>query len=175
MKIISATPADAAQITAIYAHHVVHGTASFETQPPEETEMAARMARVMNAGSPWLVARNHAGEVLGYAYASQFRDRPAYGYACENSIYIRHDLRGQGIGGALLKALIEAATACGYRQMIAVIGGAEPPSETLHARAGFVVAGRMRSIGRKHGRWLDTLYMQLALGAGDTDPPMKEP
>jgi phosphinothricin acetyltransferase len=175
MKIVPATLADAPQIAAIYAHHVMQGTASFETEPPGEAEMAARMAKVLDGGSPWLVARNLAGELLGYAYASQFRDRPAYAYACENSIYIRHDLRGQGIGRALLGALIEAATACGYRQMIAVIGGAEPPSEALHARAGFVHAGRMRSVGRKHGHWLDTLYMQLALGAGDTIPPEFEP
>ncbi len=175
MEITPATLADAPQIAAIYAHHVVHGTASFEIEPPDEAEMAARMAKVLDAGSPWLVACDPTAEVLGYAYASQFRDRPAYRFACENSIYIRHDLRGCGIGSALLTGLIEAATGCGYRQMIAVIGGAEPASEALHARAGFFRTGQMRSIGRKQGRWLDTLYMQLALGAGDTAPPFEEP
>ena len=170
-----ATLADVPAITAIYAHHVLHGTASFETEPPGEAEIAARLAKVLDAGSPWLVARSPCGEVVGYAYASQFRDRPAYRFACENSIYVRHDLRGSGIGSALLAALIEAATDCGYRQMIAVIGGAAPASEALHVRAGFVRTGQMRSIGRKHGRWLDTLYMQLVLGAGDTAAPFEEP
>ncbi len=175
MEILPAKLADAAAITAIYAHHVLHGTASFETDPPDEAEMTARLAKVLDAGSPWLVARHQDGQVIGYAYASQFRDRPAYRFACENSIYIRHDSRGAGIGAALLAALIEAATTCGYRQMIAVIGGAEPASAALHVRAGFIETGRMHSIGRKHGRWLDTLYMQLALGAGDTVPPQQEP
>ena len=171
MKITLATLADVPAITAIYAHHVLHGTASFETEPPGEEEMAARLAKVLDAGSPWLVARSASGEVVGYAYASQFRDRPAYRFACENSIYVRHDLRGSGIGTALLAALIEAVTRGGYRQMIAVIGGAEQASAALHARAGFVRAGQLRSTGRKHGRWLDTLYMQLALGEGDQTPP----
>ena len=175
MEIVPATLADASQITAIYAHHVLYGTASFETEPPGEAEMAARMGKVLDAGSPWLVARSLSGEVVGYAYASQFRDRAAYRFACDNSIYVRHDLRGSGIGGALLTALTDAATSCGYRQMIAVIGGAEPASEALHARAGFVRAGQMRSTGRKHGRWLDTLYMQRSLGEGDQTPPLEEP
>ena len=179
MKIVPAVLADVPQIAAIYGHHVAHGTASFETDPPSEAEMAARMAKVLDAGSPWLVALHRQAqderEVAGYAYASQFRDRPAYRFACENSIYIRHDLRGRGIGSALLTALVETATAGGFRQMIAVIGGAEPASEALHARAGFVRAGQMRSVGRKYGRWLDTLYMQLALGEGDASPPLKEP
>ena len=178
-RIEPATPGDAAAIAAIYAHHVVHGTASFETVPPDAAETGARMAAVLDAGSPWLVARaaseNGAGEVLGYAYASQFRDRPAYRFACENSIYIRHDRRGEGIGRALLALLIVAAERAGFRQMIAVIGGAEPASARLHAACGFAEAGRMRSIGRKHGAWLDTLYLQRALGPGDMVPPAKEP
>ena len=165
----------AAEIAAIYAHHVEHGTASFETEPPEVAEMAARMGKVLDAGAPWLVAQSADGAVLGYAYASQFRNRPAYRLACENSIYVRQDQRGQGLGKALLRALIEAASAAGFRQMIAVIGGGEPGSVALHAALGFAHAGRMHSIGRKHGRWLDTVYMQLALGAGDSLPPEEEP
>ena len=174
-RIEPATPGDAAAIAAIYAHHVVHGTASFETVPPDAADTAARMTAVRDAGSPWLVARDNKGEVLGYAYASQFRNRPAYRFACENSIYIRHDRRGEGIGRALLALLIVAAERAGFRQMIAVIGGAEPASARLHAACGFAEAGRMRSIGRKHGAWLDTLYMQRALGPGDMVPPAQEP
>ena len=165
----------ASAIAAIYAHHVEHGTASFETDPPSAAEMSARMRKVLDAGAPWLVALAADGTVLGYAYASQFRDRPAYQLTCENSIYIRQDQRGQGLGKALLRALIAAASAAGFRQMIAVIGGAEPGSIALHAALGFAHAGRMHSIGRKHGQWLDTVYMQLALGAGDSTPPGEEP
>ncbi len=175
MQIEPARPADAQALCAIYAHHVLHGTASFEFDPPDEAEMIRRLARISASGWPWLVVRGDGGAVLGYAYASQFRDRAAYRFCCEDSIYIRHDARGQGLGKALLAALLGAAEACGFRQMIAVIGGAEPASAALHAACGFVEAGRMRSIGRKHGQWLDTLYMQRALGAGDSAPPGEEP
>ena len=174
-RIAPAQLAHAAAITAIYAHHVGHGTASFETSPPDCAEMTARIGKVLDAGAPWLVALAADGTVLGYAYASQFRDRPAYRLTCENSIYIAHDRRGQGLGTALLRALITAASAAGFRQMIAVIGGAEPGSIALHTALGFAHAGRMRSIGRKHGRWLDTVYMQLPLGPGDSVPPQEEP
>lgn len=174
-RIEPASPADAAAVAAIYAHHVLHGTASFELEPPSEAQIAARMAKVLDAGAPWLVARDGGGEVLGYAYAAQFRDRPAYKFACENSVYIREDKRGQGIGRALLANLIVAAERAGFRQMIAVIGGAEPASERLHAACGFRVAGRMEKVGRKHGRWLDTLYMQRALGYDEDAAPPEEP
>lgn len=175
ITIVPAQARDAAELAAIYAHHVLHGTASYETVPPDAAELAARLAKVQAGGGPWLVARDHAGVMLGYAYASQFRDRAAYRYACENLIYIHHDRRGQGIGKQLLAALIVAAEKCGYRQMIAVIGGGEPGSVGLHAALGFAPAGTLRSIGRKHGRWLDTVYMQLALGAVDGASPLAEP
>jgi L-amino acid N-acyltransferase YncA len=175
MRIEPATPDDVAEIAAIYAHHVIHGTASFETEPPSEDEMAARLAKVREAGAPWLVARDEDGGVIGYAYAAQFRERPAYRYACENSVYIRDDRRGEGIGRALLALLIVEAERAGFRQMIAVIAGAQPASVRLHAACGFQDAGRMRSVGRKHGQWLDTHYMQRALGAGDSTPPDNEP
>ncbi|WP_423140914.1 GNAT family N-acetyltransferase [Parablastomonas sp. CN1-191] len=165
MRIEQATSGDAAAIAAIYAHHVLHGTATFETMPPGEAEMRVRLAKVLAACWPWLVARGEDGSVCGYAYAAQFRDRPAYRFACENSIYIAAERMGQGIGGTLLDALVGAARACGFRQMIAVIGGAEPASRALHARRGFEEVGRIRSVGFKHGRWLDTLYMQLPLVA----------
>jgi phosphinothricin acetyltransferase len=171
MRIEPAIREDAAAIAAIYGYHVLNGTASYETEPPTTGEMAERVAKVLDAGAPWLVARSEAGEMLGYAYASQFRDREAYRFACENSIYIRHDRRGQGIGRALLALLITAAERAGFRQMFAVIGGAEPASIRLHGACGFVETGRMRSIGFKHGRWLDTVYMQRALGQGDTTMP----
>lgn len=174
-RIEPATLADAAAVAEIYAHHVRHGTASFEIEPPSPDEMAARMARVIDAGAPWLVARDGEGAVMGFAYASQFRDRPAYRFACENSVYIRHDRRGEGIGRALLALLIVAAERHGFRQMIAVIGDAEPASVRLHKACGFVESGRMRSIGRKAGRWIDTLYMQRALGQGDDTAPPDEP
>lgn len=175
MRIEPATPRDVADIAAIYAHHVTHGTASYETVAPDDDEMASRLAKVVDADWPWLVARSADGAVLGYAYASQFRDRAAYRYACENSIYVRHDCCGQGVGKALLAALLKECEACGFRQMIAVIGGANPASAALHAALGFVHAGTMRSIGRKHGRWLDTVYMQIALGEGDSSAPPQEP
>lgn len=175
MRIEPATAHDVAEIAAIYGHHVIHGTASYETDPPDTAEMGARLARVSGAGWPWLVARGGDGAVLGYAYASQFRDRAAYRYACENSIYIRADCTGQGVGKALLAALLEECATFGFRQMIAVIGGAAPASVALHAALGFAHAGTMRSIGRKHGRWLDTVYMQIALGEGDTTIPPQEP
>ena len=123
----------------------------------------------------WSVAEAVDGTLLGYAYTAQFRDRPAYRMTCENSVYIRHDQRGKGLGKALMAALLEASTAAGFRQMIAVIGGAEPGSIALHAALGFEHIGRVRSSGRKFGRWLDTVYMQLPLGPGDSEPPEVEP
>ncbi|MEY4239974.1 MAG: hypothetical protein RL339_2575 [Pseudomonadota bacterium] len=175
MQIRPARLDDCPAIAGIYAHHVLHGTASYETEPPDAAEMTRRMERVLGAGWPWLVAESADGQLLGYAYATQFRDRAAYRFVCEDSIYIRNDARGQGLGKALLGALIAACTAAGFRQMVAVIGGAEPASEALHARLGFAFAGRLAGIGRKQGRWLDTLYMQRALGLGSQEPPGFEP
>jgi L-amino acid N-acyltransferase YncA len=175
MRIEPALAKDVAEITAIYAHHVAHGTASFETAPPSEAEMAGRLGKVRDAGAPWLVARDADGSVIGYAYASQFRDRPAYCYACENSVYIRDDRRGEGIGRALLALLIVEAERAGFRQMIAVIAEAQPASVRLHAACGFEETGRLHSVGRKHGQWHDTYYMQRELGQGDSTPPDKEP
>ena len=166
---------DAQALAEIYVHHVLHGTATFETEAPDQTEMGTRLAKVTGVGAPWLVAEAADGTLLGYAYAAQFRDRPAYRMTCESSVYIRQDRRGQGLGKALMSELLDASTAAGFRQMIAVIGGAEPGSIALHAALGFEHIGRVRSSGRKFGRWLDTVYMQLSLGPGDSEPPEVEP
>lgn len=173
--IVPATLADAVQVAAIYAPHVLHGTATFEMRPPDAVEIGARMALVLEAGWPWLVVRAGTGEVLGYAYAAQFRERAGYRFACENSVYLRDDQRGRGIGTALLSSLIAAAETCGFRQMIAGIAGSEPASVALHAKAGFREVARLRSVGRKHGQWLDVIYMQRELGSGDAAPPGEEP
>jgi L-amino acid N-acyltransferase YncA len=162
LAIRSATFRDAEAIAPIYAHHVRHGTASFDTDAPSVDFWAGKIETVLAWRWPFLVAEAD-GELAAYAYASQFRDRPAYAHTCEDSIYVAPERIGQGIGTALLAALIDSARDAGFEQMIAVIGGAEPASVALHAKAGFVAAGRMRGVGRKFGRLLDTLYMQRAL------------
>ena len=158
----AADPADAEPIAAIYAHHVLHGTASFDTVPPDSIFWRTKIADISARGWPFLVAEED-GAVLGYAYATQFRDRPAYAETCENSIYLAPDHSGRGIGSALMAALLPAAADAGFRQMIAVVGGDEPASVALHRKFGFTVAGRMRDVGRKFGRLLDTVYLQRSL------------
>ena len=163
-------PADLPQIQQIYAHHVATGLASFEETAPDLAEMTRRHDALLAAGYPYLVAEQH-GQVLGYAYAGAYRPRPAYGAAVENSVYIDPGMKGMGIGRKLLDALIEAATARGFRQMIAVIGdSANAASIGVHRAAGFEHVGTFKSIGWKHGQWLDTVLMQRALGEGDTTP-----
>lgn len=175
MEISPAKLSDAAEVAEIYAHHVLHGTATYELDPPDAAEMAARMTKVLDAGWPWLVARDAAGTMLGYGYVAQFRDRAAYRFAGEDSIYIRNECRGRGVGKALLGALLEASEAAGFRMVYAVIGGAEPASIALHAALGFEHCGNLRASGRKHGRWLDTVFMQIPLAGGDSTPPTEEP
>jgi phosphinothricin acetyltransferase len=153
---------DAEAIAAIYAHHVLHGTASFELEPPSGGDWRDKIETVLGRGWPFLVVEAD-GEVVAYAYATQFRDRPAYAYTCENSVYVRADRLGRGIGRQLLDALVAAARNAGFRQMIAVVGGGEPASVALHRACGFREAGRMQSVGCKFGRWLDTVYMQRSL------------
>jgi L-amino acid N-acyltransferase YncA len=169
-----ATIDDAGAIAEIYAEHVRTGTASFDTAPRTSEETARKIDEIQAKGWPFLVAER-GGEVVGYAYATQFRDRPAYRFACEDSIYVGADQIGRGVGTILMRELIAAATACGFRQMIAVVGGGEPGSVALHAKLGFEHAGRMRAVGRKFGRWLDSIYMQLELGEGDRLSPDREP
>jgi phosphinothricin acetyltransferase len=159
-----ATPGDAAAVAGVYAPHVLTGTASFETEPPDAGEMAARMARLLGKGWPWLVW-DDGSEILGYAYAAQFRDRAAYRRTCENSIYVALGAERRGIGAALLAALCEAARAAGFAEMIAVIGdgGGNAASIGLHRAAGFGEAGRLVNVGLKFGRLLDVAYMQKSL------------
>ena len=162
LRIRSARPEDAQAVCAIYDYHVAHGTASFDSEGPSDGEWAAKIGEILSHGWPFLVAER-GGEVLGYAYATQFRPRAAYARTCENSIYVADAARGGGVGSALLGHLLEAAHNCGFEQMIAVIGGGEPASVALHGKLGFVHAGRMRNVGFKFGRKLDTVYMQYDL------------
>lgn len=158
----AATPDDAEAIAAIYAHHVLHGTATFDTEPPTAKFWLGKIGALAKRGRPFLVAEVD-GDVAGYAYATQFRDRAAYARTCENSIYVSPDMTGRGIGTELIAALLEAAAVHGFREIIAVIGGGEPASVALHTRAGFRHAGRMERVGEKFGRLLDTVYMQRSL------------
>lgn len=168
----ASTEADVARCAEIYAHHVLHGTASFEVDPPGLAEMKRRRAAVLDAGLPHLVAERE-GRILGYAYAGKWRPRPAYKFSVEDSIYIDNDAVGQGVGKALLPALVEQCTALGKRQMVAVIGdSAQTPSIRLHASCGFEMVGTLRNIGFKFGRWLDTVLMQRELGVGSAKPPV---
>jgi L-amino acid N-acyltransferase YncA len=167
----ASTEADVARCVEIYAHHVLHGTASFEVVPPDLAEMKKRRAAVLDLGLPHLVAERD-GLVLGYAYAGNWRPRPAYKFSVEDSIYIDKDAVGKGVGKALLPALIEECTRIGKRQMVAVIGdSAQTPSIRLHAACGFEMTGTLKNIGFKFGRWLDSVLMQRALGTGANVPP----
>jgi phosphinothricin acetyltransferase len=151
---------------------VRHGTASFELEPPDETEMARRQRTLIDGGFPYLVAER-GGALVGYAYAGLYRVRPAYRYTVEDSVYVAPEAHRQGVGRALLDALIARCTDAGFRQMIAVIGDStlQAASINLHAAAGFRLIGTLDAVGYKHGRWLDSVYMQRALGAGGAAPP----
>ncbi len=172
MQIRDAAAGDLPGITAIYRHHVLNGTGTFEETPPAEAEMAARLAHVQACGWAWLVAEGPEG-VLGYAYYAQLRDRSAYRFTAENSVYVRDDVRGQGVGKALVEQLLEHATGRGFRQMFAVIGDSENVGSIgLHLSLGFRQTGVLRAAGFKFGRWLDVVWMQRPLGEGDrTLPP----
>lgn len=163
---------DIEQIAAIYAHHVRHGDASFEIDPPSTEEMRRRYTGIAAKGLPYLVA-DDAAAVCGYAYAGPYRPRAAYRDTVENSVYLRPDFVGRGIGAMLLGALIAECEALGLRQMVAVVGdSANGASIRLHERLGFRHVGVLRAVGHKHGRWLDSVLLQRALGAGDAVPPV---
>ncbi len=168
----SAVLADLPAIAAIYRLEVLGGTATYETEPPDEAEFARRLNAVLAAGLPWLVA-NCDDRVVGYAYAGPFRPRASYRWSVENSVYVAADVKGRGIGSALLARLIREATAGGFRQMVAVIGdNTNAASIQLHTSHGFTPVGVHRAIAFKQGRWLDSLHMQRALGEGDATPPV---
>jgi L-amino acid N-acyltransferase YncA len=165
--------ADMPTITAIYAHNVRYGTASFETEPPGLDEMCRRRFDILTKGLPYLVAISE-GDVVGYSYAGTYRPRPAYRDTVENSIYVHPECLGRGIGKLLLPALVAECEALGLRQMIAVVGdSANLASIRLHERCGFQPTGTLRSVGYKLGRWLDSVLLQRSLGAGDTVPPTR--
>lgn len=171
MPIRDAVAADLPAIHAIYAHHVLHGTGSFEEVPPSPAEMAERFAKATDRGFPYLVD-DADGVIRGFAYLTQYRERSAYRFAAEDSVYVRDDIRGQGVGKALVQALIERAPGCGFRQMFAVIGDSENVGSVgLHASLGFRQVGLLKAIGFKFGRWLDVVLMQRTIGSGDRDLP----
>ena len=171
MIVRPASAADLAAIQSIYAHHVLHGLASFEEEPPPLQEIRRRYDDVIARGLPYVAAED-AGEVLGYGYCTLYRTRSAYLYALEDSVYVREGQHRKGIGRAILAELIARCEQLGYRQMVAVIGdSAQAASIGLHASLGFLRAGTLRSVGFKFGRWVDTVLMQKPLGGGDGTPP----
>ena len=162
---------DLAAIQAIYAHHVTHGLGSFEETPPGIDAMVERRQAILAKGLPYIVAEAD-GRTLGYAYAGPFRPRSAYRFSVEDSIYVAPDAAGRGVGRKLLETLIVRATDWGARQMVAVIGdSANAGSIGLHTALGFRMVGRFEAIGFKRGRWVDSVMMQLPLGAGAASPP----
>lgn len=165
---------DMPAITAIYAREVTDLVNTYEYEVPDVAEMTRRMQDITQRGFPYIVAE-HDGQLAGYAYANTYRTRIAYQWTVENSVYVDAGMQGHGIGSALLGALIDACTQRGYRQMVAVIG---EPSNTasiaLHERFGFTHVGTFQGLGRKHGRWLDTVQMQRALGDGASSAPDNE-
>lgn len=169
----TATPADIPAIAAIYDEAALNGIATFELEPPGEAEMERRRRTLTDGGFPYLAAEE-AGIVVGYAYAGPYRERRAYRNTLEDSVYLAAAARGRGIGSALLGELLRQSEALGFRQMIAVIGdSANAGSIRLHARLGFAMVGTFHAVGWKHGRWLDTVLMQIALGAGDREAPTR--
>jgi phosphinothricin acetyltransferase len=166
-----AVMSDAEALAAIYGHNVLHGFGTFEEVPPSASEMDQRRLAVVEQGLPWLVAED-AGQVVGYAYAAPFRPRAAYRYTVEDSIYLAPEAVGRGLGRALLSAVLQACEAIGLRQVVAVIGDSQNAASVgLHRALGFEPAGVGRSVGFKHGRWIDIVWMQKALNGGDARAP----
>ncbi len=165
---------DMEAVAAIYAHHVLYGNGSFETEPLAAEEMKRRRAAVVERGLPYLVAEAE-GAILGYAYATPYRTRAAYRNTVENSVYVRADLARRGIGRRLLETLIRECEKEGFRQMVAVVGdSANLASIRLHLALGFRLVGTLSAVGRKHGLWLDTVLLQRVLGPGEKTAPADE-
>ena len=174
MQIHTAETADTPEIQSIYAHHVLAGTGTFEEVPPSIEAMAARHAAGLGAGYAWVVARDATG-VLGFGYYGAFRHRSAYDWTVEDSVYVREDVRGMGVGKGIVAELLGRAEAAGFRQMLALIGDSDNiGSIGMHASLGFQRAGVMRACGVKFGRWLDVVIMQRGLGVGDGDVPARK-
>ncbi len=166
---------DVEAITAIYAHHVLHGTGTFEITAPSAEDMAQRRADVLHKGLPYLVLE-HEGQVLGFAYCNWFKPRPAYRYSAEDSIYLAPQTTGRGWGKALLAELAAHAQRAGVRKLIAVIGdSSNAGSIGVHRSNGFQHAGVIKSAGWKFDRWLDIVLMDKPLGASNTTPPESKP
>ena len=165
--------ADIQAITAIYAHHVLHGTGTFELDPPSQSDMTSRRADVLAKGLPYLVAVD-GDQVLGFAYCNWFKPRPAYRFSAEDSIYLAPDAFGKGLGRALLTELAAQAEKAGVRKLIAVIGdSANTGSIAVHRSVGFSHVGVLKSCGWKFGQWRDVVMMDKALGLGDTSAPQQ--
>ena len=175
MQIQTVQTADIAEIQSIYAHHVLHGTGTFDEIPPSIEAMEAKHAAGAAGGFDWLAARDETG-VLGYGYYGPFRSRSAYDWTVEDSVYVREDVRSQGVGKAIVAELLRLAEARGFRQMLALIGDSDNiGSIGMHASLGFQRAGVMRTCGVKFGQWLDVVIMQRPLGLADHDIPQMPP
>jgi L-amino acid N-acyltransferase YncA len=171
IQVRDAVQTDMTAVQAIYAHHVLNGSASFEETPPTADEMAGRRDAVLKAGLPYLVAQMQ-GRVVGYAYATPYRPRPAYRYTIEDSIYVEHGLERRGIGRALFAELICRCEQGPWRQMLAIVGNSENRgSLALHERFGFHTVGTLKSVGFKFGQWVDTVVLQRELGSGAASLP----
>ncbi|MCU6176625.1 GNAT family N-acetyltransferase [Citrobacter cronae] len=171
MKIVNAEEKHIPAIRDIYAHHVIHGTGSFETDPPNTHEMLARLEKIHSLGLPWVVALQE-DKVIGYCYLTRYRERYAYRYTLEDSIYIDPAAQRQGAGKALLRHVIDWAETHGYRQLIAMVGDSNNQgSLKVHQQVGFTEIGTLKDVGFKHGRWLDTVLMQRNLGEGNSTLP----
>jgi phosphinothricin acetyltransferase len=171
VQVRPALPDDLPAIQAIYSHHVLTGLASFEEAPPPAVELGRRYDEVIAKKLPYLVA-DFGGTVAGFGYCAPYRARSAYRYALEDSVYVRPDAQGRGVGSALLAELIRRCEALGYRQLIAVIGDSgHAASIGLHVSQGFLRVGTLRSVGFKFGRWVDSVLMQRPLGSGDATKP----
>ena len=174
VNILAADESHLPAIQAIYAHHVNTGLASFETSPPSCAKLASRLAKIQQDGLLWLVAEINQ-RVVGYCYLSFYRTRHAYRYTLEDSVYVDPGCTGRGVGKALLQQAIHWAEQHGYRQLIANVGNSENQGSLgLHRALGFQHCGTLRSVGLKHGQWVDTVFLQRALGEGDSTLPPTE-